>query len=216
LARRQKQPEVADPKSQRSVDDTLDWLKHNVSQLITLVSDQLAKNSAVYEPVVEDLKTSNGLLSQESNAIRALHARLTHKVGDLHVAQDQLATSQKSLCDDVNTLNVDFLTLHKDVGTLHDSNKSLRKTLSEFVDYQRYTDENIPLLADLEKKVTVQDDALSRHEKELAVQRFEVERHNKELSSQRSEIGKQNSVIAAQKSSISHNATDLRALSVRV
>ena len=216
LARRQKQPEVADPKSQRSVDDTLDWLKHNVSQLITLVSDQLAKNSAVYEPVVEDLKTSNGLLSQESNAIRALHAGLTHKVGDLHVAQDQLAASQKSLRDDVNTLNVDFLTLHKDVGTLHDSNKSLRKTLSEFVDYQRYTDENILLLADLEKKVTVQDDALSRHEKELAVQRSEVERHNKELSYQRSEIGKQNSVIAAQKSSISHNAMDLRALSVRV
>jgi len=36
LARQQKQPEVAptDPQTQKSVDDTLDWLKNNVSTLI--------------------------------------------------------------------------------------------------------------------------------------------------------------------------------------
>ena len=211
LARRQKQPEVshARSRSQKSVDDTLDWLKDNVSHLINLVSDQLAKNTAVYEPAVEDLKSTTNLLSQESNVIRALQAGISHKVADLQVSQTQLSEQQKSLHDDVNVLNVDFLTLHKDVAALETTTKATKKAMSEFPDYQRYTDENILLLADHEKKLAGLDGTVSTHHSE-------IERQGKELSVQRSEIGRQNSTIAAQKSSIGHQASDLRALSSKV
>jgi len=209
LARRQKQPEVADPKVQRSVDETLDWLKHNVSHLITLVSDQLAKNSAIYEPAVDDLKASNDLLSQESNVIRALQAGLSHKVADLQVSQDQLSGQQKSFRDDIKTLNADFLTLHKDIDALEGIVKGTKKALSDFPDYQRYTDENILVLADHDKKLRAHDTTLSAHH-------TEIERQGKEVKAQRSEIGKQNSAIAAQKSSIGHSVSDLRALAARV
>jgi len=209
LARRQKQPEVADAKSQRSVDETLDWLKHNVSHLITLVSDQLAKNSAIYEPAVKDLQTSTELLSQESNVIRALQAGLSHKVADLQIAQAQLSEQQKSLHGDVDILNVDFLTLHKDLASLEEISKAAKKAMSEFPEYQRYTDENILLLADLEKKFGARDATLSTYHDE-------IERQGKELQAQRFEIGKQNTMIATQRSSIGHNAVDLKTLAAKV